>query len=300
VATLLIQNEAIQSTEIFSLPVRFVTALLACKVYLLQMVYPAGLAVFYPFPHKGLSVWQGAMDGTLLVAISAVAWGERRTRPWLLMGWVWYVVMLLPVTGIIQVGGQAHADRYTYLPQIGIYVAVTWLVAEWRVGRVALGGLMAGVLAVLMVCAWQQTAYWQNSETLWTHALACTTDNQVSHFNLGNALRFEGRMDEAIPQYQKALEINPNYAEAHLNLGMALFQKGRTDEAITHLQRAAQLKPGNAILIYNLGVAFQQKGRVDEAIACYQKALATNPGYAPARNNLEKAVLQKQRPDVKY
>jgi len=304
VATLLAQTQTIQSVEIFSPPVRFVTALLACNVYLGQMVYPSGLAVFYPFPHNGLSAWDAAMAGTLLAVISAVAWGERRRRPWLLMGWVWYLVMLLPVVGIIQVGGQAHADRYTYLPQIGVYVAVTWMVAEWRVKwlhhgplRAALGGLMAVVLAVLMVCAWKQTTYWQNSEILWSHALACTTDNHVAHFNLGNTLRLEGRMDEAIPQYQKAVEIRPSYAEAHGNLGMALFQMGRVDEAIPHLQKAAQLKPGNAPLIYNLGVALQKMGRVDEAIACYQKALAINPGNAPARNNLEKALLQKQKPD---
>ena len=158
-------------------------------VYLGQMVWPAGLAVFYPYPHNGLPAWEVALAGMLLAGLSAVALGQRRKQPWLLIGWLWYLVMLLPVVGIIQVGDQAHADRYTYLPQIGIYVAVTWLVAEWRVAAVRLlGGLMAGVLAVLMVCAWKQTAYWQNSETLWTHTLACTTDNDMAHNNLGNAL----------------------------------------------------------------------------------------------------------------
>jgi hypothetical protein len=293
VVTFLAQNAAIPSIGVFPLEARFLAAVMACTDYLGQMVYPAGLAAFYPFPHT-LSLWAAVLDGALLAAISAVVWRDRRTQPWLLVGWVWYLVMLLPVVGIIQVGSQAHADRYTYLPQIGIFLAMTWLVAEWHLNRVALGSLMAGVLAVLMLCAWKQTEYWQDSEILWNHALACTADNYVAQLGLGRVLRQQGKIDEAMTHYQKALELNPNYAEAYGNLGMALFLKGRLEEAIPNLQKAAQIKPGNALMIYNLGVALQKVGRVDEAIACYQKALGINPGYAPARSNLEKAVLQKQ------
>ena len=131
------------------------------------MLYPARLAAFYPYsPH--ISSWQTGMAALLLLVISAIAWEERRTRPWLLTGWLWYLVMLLPVLGLVQVGGQAHADRYTYLPQIGVYIAATWLAAElaakWQVSRRALGGLTAVVLALLMACAWKQTGYWKNSE----------------------------------------------------------------------------------------------------------------------------------------
>ena len=257
VVTLLAQTGAIQSTESFSLPLRFANALVTCMVYLGQMVWPAGLAVFYPYPHNGLPAWEVVLAGMLLAGLSAVAWGERRKQPWLLIGWLWYLVMLLPVVGIIQVGEQAHADRYTYLPQIGIYVAVTWLVAEWRsgTGRVALGGLMAACSRVLMVCAWKQTAYWQNSETLWTHTLACTTDNDMAHNNLGNDLLQKGRVDDAISQYQKALQIKPNYAEAHNNLGNALLQKGRVDDAIAQCQKALQIKPDYAEAHNNLGNA---------------------------------------------
>jgi hypothetical protein len=306
VATLLAQTEAIQSAESFSLLLRFVTALVASKVYLVQMFYPVGLAVFYPFPKNGLSVWAAAGDGMLLAVLSAVAWGERQRRPWLLMGWVWYLVMLLPVVGFIQVGEQTHADRYTYLPQIGIYIAVTWLAAEWGVRwlhpgplRAVLGSLMGGVLAVLMVCAWKQTAYWQNSETLWTHALACTTGNYKAHNKLGYALFQKGRVDDAISHYQEALRIAPHYAEAHNNLAMALFQKGRVDEAIAQFQQALQINPTMGEAHNNLGYALLQKGRGDEAIAQFQQALQINPGDAVARRNLEKAVLQKQRPDKK-
>ena len=297
VVALLAQAEVIQSTGSFSLPMRIANALVACMDYLGQMVFPAGLAVLYPYPDNGLPPWKVALAGALLAGLSAVALWQRRKRPWLLIGWIWYLVMLLPVLGIIQVGEQAHADRYTYLPQIGIYVAVTWVAAEWRVSRVAYGGLMAGVLAALMVCAWKQTAYWRDSETLWTRALACTTDNSVAHVNLGIALLQKGRVDDAITQYQEALQINPNDAEAHVNFGQALVRKGKADDAISHYQKALQIKPGIAETHFNLGNAFLQKGSVAEAIAQYQQALQINPNYAQARNNLGNALQQEGRMD---
>jgi tetratricopeptide (TPR) repeat protein len=327
VATLLAQTGAIESTELYSMPLRYANALVTCMVYLGQMVWPVGLAVFYPYPHNGLPSWEVALAGTLLAGISAAALWQRRKQPWVLIGWVWYLVMLFPVAGVIQVGGQAHADRYTYLPQIGVYVAITWLVAEWQVSRAALGGLMAGVLALFMVCAWQQTAYWQNSETLWSYTLACTTDNDIAKDNLGIVLMQKGRMDSAItcfqqalrirpnfPEahnnlgyallqmgkvdaaitcFQKALQIRPDFAEAHDNLGNALLQTGKVDEAITHCQRALQIKPDDAEACVNLGNALCRKGRVDDAIAQYQKALQIKPGLAMARKNLGAVLRQK-------
>jgi tetratricopeptide (TPR) repeat protein len=284
-----------------SMPARLGNALVYYAVYLRQMVWPEGLAAPYPYSHNSLPPWEVALAGALLAGVSAVAWKERRTRPWLLMGWLWYLGMLTPMIGIVQVSAFAQADRYTYLPQIGIYVAVTWLAAEWgakwRVGQAALGGLMTAVLAVLMVCAWKQTAYWKNNEILWTRALACTTGNYVAHDGLGTVLMQKGKVDEAIAHYQEALQITPQDAKVHSNLGMALFQKGSLDEAITHLQKAAQIQPGLAKAHYNLGVALGQKGRVEEAIAEYQKALQINPDYAEAHNNLGHALLQEGRVD---
>ncbi|MGP8200461.1 MAG: tetratricopeptide repeat protein [Limisphaerales bacterium] len=325
VATLLAQREAMPLTGAFSLPALVVTALLACKVYLCQMVYPVGLAVFYPFPHQSLPVWEAMTAGTLLAIISAAVVWQRRKRPWLLVGWVWYMVMLLPVLGIIQVGQQGHADRYTYLPQIGIYVALTWLAAEWRMSRAARAGLMAGVIGLFMVCAWQQTTCWQNSETLWANALACTTDNYLAQDNygivlmqkgrldaaincfqqallirpdfaearnnLGNALLQTGKADEAIACFRRALQIRPDFAQVEDNLGYALLQTGQVDEAITHCQRAVQIKPNDAEACVNLGNAFFQKGRVQDAIAQFRKALQIKPGMAMARKDLD-AVLQ--------
>jgi tetratricopeptide (TPR) repeat protein len=325
--TVLAAGKAIAFNENIPMPLRLGNALVSCAVYMRQMVWPEGLAVSYPYPHYGLPPWEVALAGTLLAGFSAVAWGERRTRPWLLMGWLWYLGVLAPMIGIVQVGTFAHADRFTYLSQIGIYIAVTWLVAEWRVSRAAIGGLMAGLLALFMVCAWQQTAYWQNSETLWTYTLACTTDNDIAQDNLGIVLMQKGRMDSAItcfqqalrirpdfPEarnnlgyallqmgkvdaaitcFQKALQIRPDFAEAHDNLGYALLQTGRVEDAIAQCQQALQIKPDDAEACVNLGNALFRKGRADDAIAQYRKALQIKPGLAMARKNLGAVLRQK-------
>jgi tetratricopeptide (TPR) repeat protein len=297
VATLLAQAGAIQSAEFYSLRPRFGNALVTCLIYLGQMVWPSGLAAFYPFPLNGPPAREVALAGILLAGLSVAAWGERRKQPWLLMGWLWYLAMLLPVIGVIQVGMQAHADRYTYLPQIGIYMAVTWLAAEWRFSRVAFGSLMAGVLAVLMVCAWKQTAYWENTETLWNHTLACTKGNIVAHLNLGHDLSKKGRLDEAISFYQKGLQTEPDNAASENNLGNVLCEKGRVDEGIAHYKKALQIKPAFAEAQFNLGKAFRLEGKVDEAIVQFQKALQIKPDFAPALFNLGNTFLQQGKAD---
>jgi tetratricopeptide (TPR) repeat protein len=267
-------------------PSRFGSALVYYVVYLRQMAWPEGLATPYPNPRNGWPGWEVALAGALLAGLSAIAWWQRRGRPWLLMGWLWYLGMLVPMIGIVPASPFAQADRYTYLPQIGICVAVTWLVAEWRASRAVLGGLMAGVIAVLMICAWKQTSYWQNSETLWTHTLACTTDNGVAGSNLGGDLLRKGRVDDAIDFYQKRLQIEPDNADSHNNFGLALLEKGRVEEAISQFQRALEIRPENASARLDLGSALRRKGRVDEAMLQYQKALQLEPDNVEAQNNL--------------
>jgi tetratricopeptide (TPR) repeat protein len=294
--TVLAAEKWIPSNARYSMPLRVSNALVSYVVYLRQMVWPEGLAMPYPYPHNGLPFWEVALAGALLAGLSAVAWRMRRPWPWLLIGWLWYLGMLTPMIGIVQMGAFAHADRNTYLPHIGIYLALTWLVAEWRASRTVFGGLMAGVLVVLMVCAWQQTRYWKNSETLWTHTLACTPDNAVAHINLGNALNQEGRVDEAIIHERAALQIRPTFPEAHYNLGGAIYKKGRVDEAITEYQKALELKPDYAVY-YTLGNALRERGRMDEAIVQYQKALQIKPSSGETHNNLGAALRQKGRVD---
>jgi len=301
VITFLAQNRVVQLAESTSMSLRFANALVSCMVYLGQMVWPVGLAVFYPYPQNGLPERKIILAVTLLAGLSAVAFWQRRQQPWLLMGWLWYLVMLLPVIGIIQVGEQAHADRYTYLPQIGIYVAVAWLAgtwaAKWQAGGLAVGSLTAATLAVLTVCAWKQTTFWKTGETLWTHALACTPPNDIAWNGLGLALNQKGRADEAITCFQKAVQINPNCADAHNNLGLVLLPKARVDDAIAHCQMALRLRPDYKETHINLGNALVQKGRVDEAISQYEEALRISSDYAEAHNDLANALLAKGKVD---
>jgi tetratricopeptide (TPR) repeat protein len=294
VATLFAREEAIASLPLSE---RISNALVSCVAYLRQMIYPAGLAVYYPHPGSGLALWKIIAAFVLLLVISIGAIAARRKQPWFLFGWLWYLGMLVPAIGLIQSGVRARADRYTYLPQIGLYILLTWLVvdltASWRSRRWVLGGGAMVVLAALIACARTQTAYWRDSESLWTHALACTPDNSIAHNNLGDAFFREGRMNEAVSQYQQTLAINPNNAEANYDLGNVFFQQGRTDEAIAQFQKTLAINPTDADVHYNyadvhnnLGNAFLRQGRMDEAVAQFQEALKINPQDAQIHYNL--------------
>ena len=276
---------------------RMGNAVVSYGVYLWQMVFPAGLAIPYLNAANGQPLWKVGAAFVLLAVISISVVACRKERPYLLVGWLWYLGMLVPAIGFVQISYYAHADRYTYLPGIGLVLAGTWAVGDWSAGwqhrRAVLGGLMAAVIGVLMVCAWKQTAYWKNSEILWTHMLACTTDNYVAHNGLGKVLLEKGNVQEAITHFQKALAINPDDAKAHNNLGAALRQEERLDEAITQYQNALQINPDYVDAHNNLGSALRQKGRVDEAITQYREALQINPDYADAHYNLGNAFLQK-------
>jgi tetratricopeptide (TPR) repeat protein len=299
--TIFAQTEAIQSFKQISLPLRVGNALISCVAYLGQMFWPSDLALLYPFMAKGVGVSEVVLSLVLLAGISTGVFVLRRQRPYLLTGWLWYLIMLVPIIGIVQVGAQARADRYTYLPQIGLYLLLTWAVADLCAGRrhrrVVLGGCATIILGALIFCARTQASYWRNSESLWTHTLACTSNNDVAHNGLGNAFLQKGSVEEAIVHFQKALKINPNYAEAHNNLGNVLLQKGRVDEAIVHYQRALAITPDYAEACYNLGNALLQKDNVDESILQFQKALQIRPGYAEAHNNLGIALLRKGNVD---
>jgi len=295
------EGEAINPLPGMSFLVRMGNSIISYATYLRQMVYPADLAPFYPFSVKDLLGWKIILALTLLVVISAVAVATRRKRPYLLVGWLWYLGMLVPMIGIIQVGSFAHADRFTYLPMIGLFVALTWaavdLCAGFRHRRLILGGFSAFILVVLIFCARTQTAYWRNNESLWTHTLACTSDNYFAHNNLGYALLQNGDVDEAVIQCQEAVQINPNDAMAQINLGDGLVQMGKVDEAILHYQKALEISPTLAKACYDLGIALFQKGNVDNAIVYYQKALAIRPDYTEARNNLGVALLRNGKVD---
>jgi Flp pilus assembly protein TadD len=305
-ATLLVQRHASGSIDQLPFAWRVNNAIVTCVVYIWQMLWPVKLAVFYPHPDDRLLFGQVFLALALLIAITVAVIALRRKRPYLITGWFWYLGMLVPVIGLVQVGEQARADRYTYLPQIGLYLALTWAIADlsvsWRRRPVILGVAAAVAIAALTCCAWIQTSYWENSETLWTHTLAVTTDNDVAHNNLGFIFSRRGDLDEAISHFQTALNIRASNPQTHYNLGSALvhnnlanafLRKKLVDEAIAHYEKAVELRPDYADGHYNLGRALLQEGRIDEAIAHWQKTVSIQPNDAEAHTTLGDALVRK-------
>jgi tetratricopeptide (TPR) repeat protein len=286
--TLFAQKGVIQPFASISFPVRAANAVLSYAVYLRQLVWPSDLAVLYPFPTGSVAL-AGMLSLALLAGISIAVFALRRHR-YLVTGWLWYLIMLGPVIGIVQVGIQAHADRYAYLPQIGLYLLSTWAVADlcagWRHHRWLLCTLSIVLLAGLTFVARTQASYWQNSQTLWTHTIACTSDNAMAHTNLGEAFYEKGMLDEAIIHYRNALQIDPNQTLAHSALGLAWLETGRPDESVRHLLRALEINPNFADAHYNLGNTFMQTGQANEAIAHFNRAVEINPNDVEALNNM--------------
>ncbi len=302
VITLLVQKQALQTAAAIPFPLRTSNALMSCTTYLGQLFYPVDLAVFYPYPAAGYAALKISLSLLLLTVISVLVFCWRQKRPYLLVGWLWYLVMLLPVIGLVQVGAQARADRYTYLPEIGLCLALTWAMAQasagWRNRRIGLGIGASVILFLLVIEARTQTAYWRDSESLWKHTLDCTAHNAVAESNLANDFLRQGRFDEAMAQAKMAIEIEPDYADAHNCLGFALFQTGQFADAISHFQAALKIRPDFASAHNNLGMALLRTGQLDEAASHFQEALRIQPDLADAQNNLGVALLQKGQPEA--
>ena len=292
-------STAMVKIEGLSLPVRVGNALTAYAAYLGQTFWPVGLAVFYPHRDSHVSPVAILAAAALLVALSAGAFLFRKRCPWIVVGWLWYLGMLVPVIGIVQVGSQARADRYTYLPIIGIYVALVWFVAElsarWPRRNAILIGGSALLLALLTLRAREQTSYWRDSESLWRQALACTEDNYLAHCNLAKALSKKGDIDGAIEHFKKALEIDPTFEIARVDLAMVMVEKGDVSDGMAALQRALEKQPDDPGLLTNLGNACLRQGRVEEAIAYFEKALRIKPADPVANDNLGSALLRQGR-----
>jgi tetratricopeptide (TPR) repeat protein len=284
------QAEALQSLECFPLWWRMCSAANAYVVYLGQLFCPVSLAVLYPRLDFDVPVGKVAGAVLLLVMVTAAVLLCRRRRPYLLIGWLWYLGMLVPVIGLVQLGSVASADRYTYLPQIGLAVALVWGTADlcrsWAHRRWLCGAASALVLAVLMGGAWRQTSFWRNGETLWAHAVLCTSENLVAHNNLGNALMESGRLDEAIAQYRKALQIDPRHAEMHYNLGNVLLARGELDAALAEYQEAVKLRPDHPFARTNMASVLARQGRFAEAAGHFQRAMEIRPDFPDVINNL--------------
>jgi protein O-mannosyl-transferase len=293
--TLLAQRSTTASIDQIPLAWRAENAAVACMTYIVQMVWPIHLAPFYPYPADQLPAWQIALAAIAIIGISIVAVLCRKERPYVFTGWFWYLVMLVPVIGMVQVGPQAHADRYTYLPQIGLYVLVSWNVADliaWRRGgRRLLTAAAAIVLVSLIWIARAQVRYWHDSETLWKHSLAVTEDNDFPHYGLGEVYFAMGDVNKAIAEFRSALYLRPESPYAHNDLGFVLTKTGQLDEAVDHLKTAIRILPDHPTAHYNLGNALVQKGQTGDAIREFEQQLAIQPDHAGARCGLAIALV---------
>jgi tetratricopeptide (TPR) repeat protein len=304
VVTLVAQRSAraLGTLDSYSLSDRLANAAVSYSAYLWKAIWPVSLAVHYPHPREALPAWMPLFAALLLVAITVSVFRVRRRCPYLLIGWLWYLGTLVPVIGLVQVGQQAMADRYSYVPLIGPFIMLAWGVPDLLAGvgrsdgapprprRVALALVSGAVVVMLIVATWFQLRHWRDSVTLFERALAVTESNAVAHNGLGLALATAGRPEEAIPHYRAALEIQPRHAEAHNNLAGALAVSGRVDEAIGHYERALSIDRRYPEALNNLGVALAQQGRVAEALERFRAALAIRPDYGKAHANLAAAL----------
>jgi tetratricopeptide (TPR) repeat protein len=291
VITLAAQRQAGAVTSLDALPLgaRLANAVVSYATYLIQTVAPFGLAPFYPM-RPDLPAWEVGGAMLLLLALSAVAGWGARTRPYLAVGWAWYLGTLVPVLGLVKQGEQAMADRFTYIPLIGIFIMLAWGLADlaaarrWPARRLA-----AAATAALIACTavtFRQVSRWRDSETLFRHALAVTRDNYLAHLNLGAVFLDSGRNTEALAEFEVALRLRPNLVTALVNAGKARAALGQPEAAAAAYQRALQIDPDSALGHYNYGVLLVSQGRLDDAAAHYEAAVAADPDYAKAHNNL--------------
>jgi len=296
IVTAIVQRSggAVVALEHLGFGSRLANAALAYVGYLGKTLWPASLAVFYPHPRARLALAAAGGAALLLLGVTVMAFRLGKRAPFLVWGWLWYLGTLVPVIGLVQVGDHAMADRYTYIPLIGIFVAIAWglaaLVRERRALRHAVAVAALASLAALFLVTRIQSGYWSDSKALFEHALAVTSDNYLAHNQLGVALEGENRHPEAVEHYRQALRIRPNYAQAMDNLGLDLAKMNRGAEALEYLQQAVRINPDSADAQYNLGIALAAAGRLDEAVEHYRRALGIKPDHVQAMNNLGVAL----------
>ncbi|MCX5856252.1 MAG: tetratricopeptide repeat protein, partial [Deltaproteobacteria bacterium] len=274
---------------------RVANVLVSYSKYLGKIFWPQNLAVFYPYS-KEYNSFQIVGAALLLITISCVMIFLARHYRYVLVGWLWYLGTLVPVIGLIQAGKQAMADRYTYIPMIGLFVMIAWgvydLLKKWPQRKMIFVVSSGIILSVLISCTILQVRYWQNSVTLFEHALYVTHDNLRAHTNLGIALNIHGQIDEAIQHFEYVIKRDPENAIAYSNMGIARAGQGKTDEAMVYYHEALRIKPDDETTHNNLGVAFANKGKFDEAIEHFREALRIRPDYVHAILNMGGALAK--------
>jgi tetratricopeptide (TPR) repeat protein len=292
------QGGAIGSLNKYTVGMRVSNALVAYMSYIGKMIWPYQLALPYPY-QLTIPFWKTAGAGLFLVAASVMVVREMRKYPYLPVGWLWYLGTLVPVSGLVQVGSHAMADRYTYVPLIGLFILVAWgitdLVPRWRHRNVTLAISSGVVLSILMITSWLQVSYWQNTVTLFKHTIDVNPNNVKAHNNMGTALLHQEKLEEAIAHFSTALRINPNSATLHYNLGLTLLHMGQLKEAITSFSTALQIDPNHMKAHRDIGKAFLRLGLIDQAIPHFSAGLRINPDNVELHNNLGNALLSQGR-----
>jgi tetratricopeptide (TPR) repeat protein len=319
------EGQALRSFDRFPLLVRVGNACVAYVTYLVRTVFPIGLSVYYPHPENLLPLWLVIVAGIFLAGITLWAWGERTRRPYLLVGWLWYLGMLVPVVGLVQVGLQAMADRYTYLPIIGIFISVVWLASDvlssWKLPVLACAAVALAPLLGCAILTWEQISYWHDSETLWRHALA-VQDSDLGHYNLGQALyvtsdreytllqqqgRFKEadverrkKLDAAVDEFSTAVKITapttPTHTQALYNRGVLRAKLGDAKGAMQDFREVIRLEE-TPEAHYSLGLALANQGKFEKAVAEYRQALRIRPDDLPASNNLAATLAELGKED---
>jgi tetratricopeptide (TPR) repeat protein len=283
----------VKSLDVFPLETRIANAIVSYIRYIEKMIYPTKMAFLHP--HQGMpSWWMTAGSCLLVIAISFLAVKNINKRPYLIVGWLWYIGTLVPVIGLVQVGMQSMADRYTYIPSIGLLIIVAFGISEmtsnWRYQKLWLSITTTALITIFSAITWNQLGYWKNSMTMLAHTLKVTSNNYIAYDSMGVELFGLGRVDEAIQNYLKAIEIYPQNPYSHFNLGMALHAQGRLKEASQQYLQAIRIMPAYYKAYTNLGAALYAQGQTDEAIKQYLKALRINPDYVEAHYNLGLAL----------
>jgi tetratricopeptide (TPR) repeat protein len=262
--------------------------------YIHKMIWPSRLAFFYPYFPDRVLLAEAAAGAFLILLISFRVIGFARSHKYLPVGWLWYLGTLVPVIGLVQVGSQAMADRYTYVPLIGLFIIIAWGAADYakskNLSNTVLWVLACAVLVVMAVCTWQQIGYWQNSARLYEHALSITANNYLAHMSLGPVLEEKGETAQALEHYREALKFIPRHSDTRHRMASILITKGQTTEAMAHCKEILQRDPNDPLAHVNLAMALEMQGNLDDAIAHYEEALEQKPYYLRAHINLGVAL----------
>jgi tetratricopeptide (TPR) repeat protein len=298
IVTFVVQQKsgAMAAGEDYSFSIRLANASVSYMQYIIKMIWPVRLAMFYPHPGRNVSILYAVISAVLLLAVTIFVVRFAADRRYLVTGWFWYLGTLAPVIGLVQVGGQAMADRYSYITLTGLFIIIAWglpdLLTRWRYKKIALALSALLIVLTMSICAHFQLRYWRNSQTLFQHALDATKDNYMAHFCIAATLREQGKLDKAIYHYSEAIRINPVYINALNGLGATLYKAGRIDEAIHCYKRAIEVNPLAVEVYVNLGTALIAKGEFAEAISLYNKALQIAPDFIELRINLGIALTR--------